>query len=119
MSKQTLSAGVAITLGDEEYELKASLKAATAVSNRFGGFANALAAVAGSDLAAIQFVVRQGVPLRDISSKDLDEVVWLAGTRHLMGDVMSYVTRLANGGRDPDLEGEEAEKAEEGAEGNG
>ncbi|WP_061930133.1 hypothetical protein [Aureimonas sp. AU22] len=119
MSAQTLSAGVVITLGDDEYELKANLKAATAISNRFGGFSNALAAVAGSDLAAITFVVRQGVPMRDVSSKDLEEAVWLAGTRHLMGDVMSYVTRLANGGRDPDLEADETKQSDEGAEGNG
>ncbi|WP_182422024.1 hypothetical protein [Aureimonas sp. ME7] len=96
------------------------MKAATAVSNRFGGFANALSAVAASDLSAIQFIVRQGVSLRDISNKELEEEVYLAGTRNIMADVMKFVTRLANGGRDPDLEGEGDDKtADEGAEGNG
>jgi hypothetical protein len=119
--KQNLSGVVFLKLGDREYEMTPNLKAATAISNRFDGFSNALAAVAASNLAAIQFVVRQGVKMSEISSRDLDEAVYLAGTRHLIGDVMTFITRLANGGRDPDLEEEEqAETGEtEGEEGNG
>lgn len=100
----TLSNDVTIELGDDQFSLKPNLKAATAVSNRFNGFQNALAAVAGSDLGAIQFVIRQGVPLKQISTDDLGQAVYEAGTRTLMGPAMRFITRLANGGRDPDLE---------------
>lgn len=120
MGKQNLTSGVFLKLGEREYEMVPNLKAATAISNRYDGFSNALAAVAASNLSAIQFVVRQGVKMNEISSKDLDEAVYLAGTRHLIGDVMTFITRLANGGRDPDLEEEEtAETSDEGSEGNG
>ena len=118
---KTLSADVEIGLDGETYPLKSSLAAATAVSNRFDGFQGAMAAVANSNLAAVQFIVRKGIPMRDITTKDLDEAVWQAGTRELMGPVMKYITRLANGGRDPDLEDadEDGAEREDQGEGNG
>ena len=113
----TLSNPVAITLGSDDYELKPSLKAAQNVSNRFNGFQNAIAAVAGNDLSAVTYVIRQGIPLKQISNDDLNEAVYAAGTRNLIGDVMKYVVRLSNGGRDPDLE--DADGNEDRDEGNG
>ncbi|WAJ27540.1 hypothetical protein [Antarcticirhabdus aurantiaca] len=113
----TLSNPVTIKLGGDEYDLKPSLKAAQNVSNRFNGFQNAIAAVAGNDLSAVTYIVRQGVPLKQISTDDLNEAVYEAGTRNIIGDVMKYVVRLSNGGRDPDLE--DGDGAEERDEGNG
>lgn len=112
----SLTSHVRITLGDDEFELKPSLKAAANVSQRFGGFNGALQAVANNDLAAVTFIVRQGVTVKTISTDDLSEAVYEAGTRNLMGDVMKYVTRLANGGKDPDeTDGEDdADRRDEG-----
>lgn len=116
----TLTNHVRITLGDDEYELKPSLSAANNVSQRFNGFNNALQAVAANDLAAVTYIVRQGVTVKTISTNDLSEAVYRAGTRNLMGDVMRFVTRLANGGRDPDETDAEDDDASEGRhEGNG
>lgn len=112
----TLSNHVRLTLGDQEFELKPSLKAAQNVSSRYNGFMNAMQAVAANDLAAISYIVRQGVPLRAISTDDLNEAVYAAGTRNIMGEVIRYVNRLANGGKDPDLE--EASGDEDDAEDN-
>lgn len=122
----SLTKNVAVKLGKRdnasEFELKPTMKAATSISNRFNGFNNALQAVASNDLASITYIVRQGVPLNDISSKDLEKAVYAAGTRNIMGDVLRYVTRLANGGSDPDEtdaeEAEAAEAEEDGDEGN-
>lgn len=113
----SLTKNVAVKLGKgknaREFELIPTMKAGLAISNRFSGFNNALQAVASNDLGSITHIVRQGVPLGEISSKDLEKAVYAAGTRNIMGDVMSYVTRLANGGRDPaETDAEEAEEAE-------
>ncbi len=115
----TLTNHVRLTLGDSEFELKPSLKAAQNVSSRFNGFINALQAVAANDLQAVCYIVRQGVPLRAISTDDLNEAVYEAGTRNLMGDVMKYVNRLANGGKDPDAEDATADAEEDDDRGNG
>lgn len=111
---EKLSNDITITMDGEEYELRASLKAATNISTRFGGFNGALQALANNDLGAFQYVVRQAVPVKTISSDDLNEAVWRAGTRNLLTDVMKYVGRLSNGGRDP----EETDESDEDAAGN-
>lgn len=118
MVKHALTNHVRITLGDDEYELKPTLKAAQNVSQRFGGFINALQAVAANDLQAVTYIVRQGVALKAISTDDLSEAVFEAGTRNIMGDVMKFVNRLANGGKDPDETDAAEDEAEERDEGN-
>lgn len=114
----SLTNHVSITLGDDEFELRPTLKAAQNVSQRFGGFINALQAVAANDLQAVTFIVRQGVALKAISSDDLNEAVFAAGTRNIAVDVMRFVNRLANGGKDPDeTDADEDEERDEGNDG--
>lgn len=116
---QTLTSGVNITLDGEEYVLVPTLKAATSVSNAFGGFAGAFQSAAAGDLAAFQRIIRAGIPLKQISSDDLNEAVWKTGLPKLAQPVARFIAFLQNGGRDPDLVEEEAEDADEAGEGNG
>ncbi|WAJ29329.1 hypothetical protein [Antarcticirhabdus aurantiaca] len=104
MAKQTISDDIFIDLAGESRPLKCSLKAATAVSTRFGGFMGAGSTILNRDLASMIFIVRQAIPMRDMSSKDLEEAVYQAGTRNLVDPLTKYIGRLANGGRDPNLE---------------
>lgn len=106
---------VTLAAGDDarEYDLKPSLKAATAVSNKFNGFSNALGALAASDMAAINFVLRQGISVKEIAADKLEQAIYEAGTRNVVTDAMKFVSRLANGGRDPaETDEDEAAKGE-------
>ncbi|KQQ81940.1 hypothetical protein [Aureimonas sp. Leaf324] len=116
----SLTSHLTITLGDDEFELVPSLKAATAVSNRFSGFQNAMNAVQAADLASVQFVIRQGVPLKQLSTEALNEAIYRKGTFKTAGTAIKFLTRLANGGREMgDEEGDDETSAAEGDEGNG
>ncbi len=122
MGKQAISSDVTVELGGEEVALKCSMAAATAVSSRFGGIQGALSAVSSGELTAAQFIVRQGVPLKQVSNKDLNELVYDTGLGNLYGPLTRYVLRLFNGGRDPSADAEEEaddDAEDEADEGNG
>lgn len=115
----SMNNNVRVTLGGVEHELVPSLKAATAVSNRFSGFSNAVNALQAADLASIQYIIRQGINLRAISTDQLNEEVWRGGAFKMMTPALTFVSRLANGGRDLNDDGDEAVEATEGDSGNG
>jgi hypothetical protein len=117
----SLSSNLTILLGDDEFELVPSLKAANAVSNRFSGFQNALNAVQAADLASIQFIIRQGITAKTISTADLDQAIWSKGTFKCMTSALKFISRLANGGRDmaDDADEDEAKADDEDGRGNG
>lgn len=121
MKKKTLSSDVEITLDGQAFHLRSSLKAANAISNHFGGFITAYQHLANGSLQAYQYVIRQGIPkveLDDISTDDLNEMIWRTGTIELVGPVSKYLSRLQNGGRDPDAE-DDRKVRDEDDEGNG
>lgn len=113
MSK-ALTNDVEITLGGEIHALRPSLKAASAISRQFGGFMGAMQAIANGDLSAFQFIARQGTTAKNISTDDLNEAVWSAGTTKLTRPFLRYLGLLQNGGRDPDEENEAEEVGEQG-----
>jgi hypothetical protein len=117
---KTLISEIPLTLAGQEFTLRPSLKAASAINRQFGGLANAYAALGQSDLAGMTFIIRNGVvsgELKNISTDDLNEMVWLTGTARLIQPLGRYITLLQNGGRDPD----EADDGDDdaGQEGNG
>lgn len=120
MSKaKTLSSDVMVELDGDEYPLRSSLRAATAISNHFGGFIAAYQHLANGNLQAYQFIIRNGIPKadqRNISTEELNEMIWRKGTVDLVGPVSKYLGRLQHGGRDPD---EDVSHADDGDEGNG
>ncbi|WP_099866068.1 hypothetical protein [Pararhizobium haloflavum] len=119
---KTLVSDVTITLDGNDYPLRPSLKAASAISNQYGGFMGAYQALANGNLQAIQFIVRQAIPTPDqrgISTQELNEMVWRTGTTTLTAPISKYLSRLQNGGRDPSGEDDDDAIADEGNEGNG
>lgn len=115
----SLTSRLKIVLGDDEFDLVPSLKAATAISNRFNGFQNALNAVQAADLASVQYVLRQGISLKRVSSETLNEAVWSNGIFKSMKPALEFITLLMNGGREAteDDDGGTSD-ADEGASGN-
>ncbi len=115
--KKTLSSDVTLELDGEEYSLRSSLKAANAISNNFGGFITAYQHLANGNLQAFQYIIRQGIPkaeLQNVSTEELNEMIWRKGVTTLIGPVSKYLGRLQNGGRDPDDEGEAPREDDEG-----
>lgn len=118
---KALSSDVEITLDGRDFVLRSSLKAATAISSHFGGFISAYQHLASGSLDAFQYVIRQGVPKAqqdDISTQDMNAMIWRTGTPKLVGPVTKYLSRLQNGGRDPDEDDSQAD-TEDGDAGNG
>lgn len=111
---KALTNDVDLELGDETHQLRPTLKAATAISREFGGFLGAMQAVANMNLIAMQFIVRQGIATRNISTEDLNDAVWRAGAKNIVQPIMKFVSVLQNGGRDPDLEEPADDRTDEG-----
>lgn len=105
-----------IEIDGEKYALRASSNAASTISNRFNGFVGAFQALQMLDLSVVQFIIRTGITDKNISTKDLNEAVWRTGVGELTGTLAKYVSRLQNGGRDPNEEA--AGGDDEGSEGN-
>lgn len=123
MKTKSLSSDVTVKLktadGTEEYSLRSSLRAATTISNQFGGFIGAYQQLAAGSLQAVQFIIRTGIPkeeLRNVSTDELNEMVFRTGTVKLITPLTKYLGRLQNGGRDPD---EEPDDGDEDDSGNG
>lgn len=98
---QRLNSGeVLLTLGDETYVLRPTMRKHTVVSRRFGGLAKARQALQDEDFDAIVFLIRNGSDMSDRDAKKLDERVWQNGIDiDLLLPLYKYVAILNNGGR--------------------
>lgn len=106
MSKIT-AGEVAITLADDEVlTLRPTLKAATRINTRFGGFLPAMQQVGQMNMDAIVFIIGQGLGAADKEMKELPEKIWRAGVSDVAPDVIKFVRFLMNGGRNDDAGGE-------------
>jgi len=120
-----LNSEVAITLNGDDYTLRPSLKAATAISTRFGGLNDAYVAIGRLQLDAYVFIVRSGLPKEQLKKfpdeNDLPTAVWRTGMDNLAEPLAKFVNILRHGGRNPEVvqddEDEEGGKGE-GASGN-
>jgi hypothetical protein len=113
-----LSSDVSVKLAGADYDLRVSLKAATAISRQFGGMNNAFSALGRADLDTYTFIIKAGLApeaQRELSDNDVDvaDAVWRAGMDNLAEPLSRYVSLLRNGGRDPEaiaVDDEESEK---------
>lgn len=119
-----LNSEVAITLNGDDFTLRPTLKAASAISRQLGGLNEAYAALGRVQLDAYVFIVRTGLP-RDQLKKfpeesDLANAVWRAGMDNLAEPLARFVNLLRNGGRNPEVAAndEDDEDEGEGASGN-
>lgn len=109
-----------LTLNGETYTLRYTLKAASAISTQYGGFAGAFEALRMLNLQVVTFIIRtgtggKGADGRAMSTDDMNDVVWRHGIGKLTGDLAKYLLRLQNGGRDPaDDEDDDAKDRDQG-----
>ncbi|QKV17857.1 hypothetical protein [Oricola thermophila] len=104
--KPKIGAGnVEIELDGVPYTLKPTLRAARMVSQNFGGFQKALAAIGNLDLDAYVSVIAAGVGAKASDVNEIAEAVWRTGMPGLADPVVTYLTNLANGGRPLDNAG--------------
>lgn len=117
MSK--INSDIAVSLDGKDFTLRSSLKAATAISQRFGGLNEAFAALSRAQIDAYVFIIRAGLPKDEAKQlgDDLPEAVWRTGLDSLAEPVARFVNRLRNGGREPGLIDDDDDQ-EEGAVGN-
>lgn len=90
---------VALKLGDKEFTLRPTLKAARMVSTMQGGFAGAFQAIGRFELDAFVTIIAAGTGKK---SADIEDDVFRAGVRNLVDPVARFVSILSNGGEDPD-----------------
>lgn len=94
---QSLSDGeVEFKLGQEDFTLRPTLRAADKLSRKYGGFNKLLQALAAYELDAFVDVVAHGTAA---PKEGLPERVWRSGLIELFGPMQEYVLVLANGGR--------------------
>jgi hypothetical protein len=86
---------VEITLGGKTETLRPSLGAAKRV-NAAGGFTNVMEKLMAYDLNYYVTVVSAGLNKKPI---DVEEAIYQAGLPNLVGDLVTYVGYLANGGK--------------------
>lgn len=110
-----LTNDVEITLNGETFHLRPTLKAASAISRQYGGFSGAFQALQMLNLEVAQYIVRQGITAKNLSTDDLNEAVWKSGVGRLTPVLARYIAILQNGGSDPDA----TEQADGNSEGNG
>lgn len=91
---------VSVTIGDEEYELKPTLKAALGIERHFGGLRNALAGLGSLSIDAAAVVVTIGSALDRKSEqlKNLPEAIFAAGVSDVTAQCVPYITALLNPG---------------------
>ncbi|WP_152045505.1 hypothetical protein [Aureimonas psammosilenae] len=111
----TLSTDVEIKLDGETFYLRSTLKAAQNISRQYGGFVGTFQALQVLSLEVAQYIVKQGITAKNISTDDLNDKVWRAGVGNLTKPLARYVSILQNGGRDPDLnDGDDTQDSDEG-----
>lgn len=115
MSK--LTAGqVTIHLGDEEFTLSCTPRAGIAVSEKFGGFREVLRRLQDFDVGVATSLIALGAGIKGTEAvKALQEKVYSAGLVKLTPDLTRFTMMLANGGRDPEAEGEEGDGGKDAA----
>ncbi|WP_200475097.1 hypothetical protein [Azospirillum argentinense] len=91
----------AITLAGERVELCCTMRAATTISDLYGGLLAAQQRCINLDATAIVVVVNAGANRNGEAAKKTDEQVFAAGLQTVAGDVIEFITLLANGGRPP------------------
>jgi hypothetical protein len=97
-----------LTIGEETYVLRPTLRKHAIISRRFGGIAKARQAIQDEDFDAIVFLIRNGTDMSDRDAKNLDDRVWKNGLDiDLLLPLFKYVAILNNGGRPLDSEMEQ------------
>lgn len=99
---------VSVTIGDEDYELKPTLKAALAIERHFGGLRNALTGLGSLsiDAAAAVITVGAGLERKSEQVKQLPEAIFAAGVSDVAGQCVPYITALLNPGDKKEDEGD-------------
>lgn len=90
---------VEVTLGDDIFTLKPTLKAMKAIENRFGGILPAMQSVGAANLSTISFVIAVGTGVNLAKKGALDpieEAVFEAGLNDVGGQVLPYLTGFLN-----------------------
>jgi hypothetical protein len=98
--RQRLNAGeTLLTIGDETYVLRPTMRKHEVISRRFGGLAKARQALQDEDFDAIVFLIRTGSDMPDRDAKGLNDKVWSNGINiDLLLPLYKYVAILNNGG---------------------
>lgn len=113
MAKTGTAAEVAVVIGGKEYFLRPTLRAAIAVSRRFGGFIAAFQKVGALDLEAAVQIVAAGLDKRDPDDIEaIERQVFEHGVSLLVEPLGRFVEILSNGGREPGKEPEEKQPEE-------
>lgn len=101
MTEFKISAGeTLITLNDEDFVLKPTIRAAQVISRQFNGFAAARQALVSENLDAVVSILKLGLNLSDKEARDLPDRVWKNGlTAELLIPLIKYVAILGNGGK--------------------
>ncbi|MGH8418042.1 MAG: hypothetical protein ACRER8_12285 [Pseudomonas sp.] len=90
---------VEVTVGEETFTLKPTLKAMKAIEGRFGGILPAMQSVGSANLSAISFIIAigTGVNLAKKGAVDpIEEAVFEAGLGEVGSQVIPYLTGFLN-----------------------
>lgn len=108
--KASIGAGdIAINLGEKEYVLRPSLRAAKILSRKYGGTANIVQSLTQMNLDTFVDVIRHGAGLTEHGAKNLEEEIFSHGLFSLTAPCIRYMHILSNGGRPPSDDGDEDE----------
>jgi hypothetical protein len=106
--KPAAAVEIAVVIGGREHFLVPTLRAAIAVSRRYGGFAAAFQKIAALDLDAAVQIAAAGLDKRDPDElKAIEREIFAHGVALLVEPLSRFVECLANGGREPGKEPEE------------
>lgn len=90
---------VLLTIGDETFVLRPTMRKHRIVSRRFGGLNKARQALIDEDIDAIMFIIINGADVSDRDQKGLDDRVWRNGINiELLLPLYRYLAILNNGG---------------------
>lgn len=89
----------AITLGGERVELLCTPRAAVKISDAFGGLLTAQQRCITLDVTAIIAIINAGANRSGEDAKKTEDQVFEAGLNDIAGDVIDFITLLANGGK--------------------
>jgi len=95
MSK-TLHGTVTVTVGDEEFTLKPTLKAALAIERQFGGLTSAYSALGTNSVERTAFIIQHGAGLgtKRETAEGLQEKVFAAGVLNVAPQCIAYISAL-------------------------
>lgn len=99
---------VEIVLNGTTYQMKPCYKAFQQINFEIpGGLVAALDKVGNADITALETIIAAGVGFTTEGRKKLGDWIFEAGINNLTTKAIKFLTVLANGGIDPDLEKEE------------